>query len=57
MLRREEGLKVKSLVHSAPCKEILAVYSGRQVPSISIAGGYGNVLGPSVTVKLAYRFT
>lgn len=57
MLRREEGLKVKSLVHSTPCKEILAVYSGRQVPSISIDGGYGNVLGPSVAVKLAYRFT
>lgn len=57
MLRREEGLKVKSLVHSAPCKEILAVYSGRHVPSISIDGGYGNVFGPSVAVKLAYRFT
>ena len=57
MLRGEEVLKVSSLVHSASRKETLAVCSGRQVPSISIDGGYGNVLGPSVAVKLAYRFT
>jgi len=45
MLRREECLKVKSLVHRPPCKEILAVYSGRQVPSISIDGGLWQGIG------------
>jgi recombinational DNA repair protein RecR len=39
MLRGEEVLKVSSLVHSASHKETLAVYSGRQVPSISIDRG------------------
>ena len=61
MLRREEGLKVNSLVHSASRKEISAVCSGRQVPSISIDGGLWQGIGAigrceaCVPIQVAHR--